>query len=210
MTKPQKRAVILVPVAYRVSPATEESLYKLISKGFCVRKVYGHSAVDQVRCMMAHDVIENTNAEYLFWIDSDVGFQVEDVLKLLDLDLAFTCGLYPAKRDVPTLVGEPLTTEPLSFGAGLREMRYAPGGFTCVHRSVYEEMGGTMPVCNRRFGAPFRPYYQPMWTWETHSQEYRYLSEDYAFSFRAAKKGFDIFADLSLNLKHFGERAYSF
>ena len=63
-----------------------------------------------------------------------------------------------------------------------------------------------LPVCNERFGTPMIPFFHPMLhpiddgTW--------YLAEDYSFCQRARASGFQIFADTTIRLWHYGNYAY--
>lgn len=45
---------------------------------------------------MASDAMRDEFAETL-WIDSDVGFEPDDVEQLQKLDLLLSCGIYPRK-----------------------------------------------------------------------------------------------------------------
>lgn len=201
--------VALVPVATVIEPECDASLQKLRSCGIKVRVLRGASAIDQARCMMVHDALKDGFTE-LLWIDADIAFEPEDVDMLRAHDKPFVCGVYP-KKGARALTCHALPgTRELVFGedGGLTEILYAAGGFTLVRSSVYEavEKSCALSTCNRQFGAPFVPYYQPM-VKET-SEGPWYLAEDFAFSERARQAGFAIYADTRIRLRHIGRYAY--
>jgi hypothetical protein len=91
-----------------------------------------------------------------------------------------------------------------------------------VRREVYDriEQQLKLPVCNRQFGSPVVPYFQPLIIndpgpharlppEQRNSIQPWYLAEDYAFSHRARLCGFKIMADTSVRLTHIGSYAYS-
>jgi hypothetical protein len=209
LPNPQPNNVIfLVPAHRYIEPEVEEGLRMLESRGYRVGRMFGCSAIDQARCELAYLAME-AGREYLFWIDSDVAFRLSDVERLLSHREHVVCGLYRAKKDRVVICGDLLDVEGGAHfgrgGPGLQEIRYPPGGFTCVHRSVYEATGGEV-VYNRQFGTPLKPWYLPM-TIEDHDGP-RYLSEDFAFGERVRAAGYPIYADFSLILGHIGNHTY--
>ena len=86
-----------------VSDKTTNALFKL-GKQF-VRNNIDHgiltlaneSLISRGRSRIANFFINNTNFEHLFFLDSDVGFEADDVIKLLNHNKEMACGAYPMK-----------------------------------------------------------------------------------------------------------------
>ncbi|MFV0442542.1 MAG: hypothetical protein ACK5Q5_03120 [Planctomycetaceae bacterium] len=204
-----QRCVVLVPYQSHIVPRCESSLKELERRGYTVRRISGYANIDQGRSQMATDALWDGFEETL-WIDSDVGFDADDVEKLRRHQLPIVCGIYP-KKGQRSLAAHVLPgTKQLTFGAGggLTELRYAATGFLLVRRRVYETMQTQLrlPVCNERFGKAMVPFFEPMSIRD--GDGYWNLGEDYAFCHRARECGFSIMADTSIRLWHVGTYAY--
>ena len=55
------------------------------------------SLITQARSKVANFFINNTEHEYLFFLDSDIGFDPQDVVKLLSHRVPIVSGVYPMK-----------------------------------------------------------------------------------------------------------------
>lgn len=201
--------IVLVPVANTIEPECEAALAKLRMRGIKVRVYRGASAIDQARNTMAYDALREGFTK-LLWIDADIGFEPDDVDRLVAHDVPFVCGIYP-KRGGRALSCHVLPgTGELVFGedGGLVEILYAAGGFTLVDASVYHAIREklSLPTCNAHFGQPIVPYHLPM-VHETERGPW-YLAEDYAFCERARQAGFAIMADTRIRLRHIGRYAF--
>ena len=203
------KCVVLVPVGSHIEAECSRGLAELEARGYSVRRVSGYAAIDQGRSQMASDALADGFDE-LMWIDSDVGFQADDVDRLRAHGLPLVAGIYP-KKGVRALASHLLPgTETVQFGAngGLLEIMYAGTGFLLTHRRVYaavREQG--LPVCNERFGRPMVPYFLPMLLPE--ATGHWYLGEDFSFCERARRAGFVVMADTRIRLQHIGKYGYS-
>lgn len=209
MTNPQN-CVILVPVGGSIVPECDQALRVLESRGYTVRKVRGYSQVDVCRCQMATDALAD-GFEELFWIDSDVVFDPNDVDRLRSHQLPFVCAIYPKKGPREFACNYLPGTSELVFGqaGGLSELLYAGFGFNYTHRRVYDTIQEQLklPVCNEQFDSPLIPFFMPMAvTTELGSW---YLGEDYAFCERARQCGFRVQVDTQIRLWHVGTYKYS-
>ena len=210
------RCVVLVPVGGSIVPACEEALAELERRGYPVRRVRGYSAIDQGRNQMATNAMAD-GFEETMWIDSDVGFDPDDVDKLRQHDVPIACGIYPQKGRRVLACHVLPGTDKLIFGdeGGLTEILYAGTGFLLVRREAYETIHCELqlPLCNERFGGrPMVPYFQPMShaeQVESEATSHWYLAEDFAFCERARQAGFKIYADTSVRLMHYGNYGYS-
>jgi hypothetical protein len=201
--------VVLVPYQSHIVPQCEDSLKVLEQRGYVVRRVRGYAAIDQGRNQMATDALWH-GFEETFWIDSDVGFQPDDVERLRRHNVPIACGIYPKKGQRSLAVNVLPGTKELVFGAagGLVEVQYAATGFLLVRRRVYETIQRklNLPLCNERFGRPMVPFFEPLTARD--GDGWWSLGEDYAFSQRARDCGFSILADTSIRLWHVGNYAY--
>src|SRR4029079_12081135 len=188
---------------------------ELAKRGYAVRKMTGHSAIDMARSMMVSDALEQGFDE-LVWIDSDISFSVEDFERLRSHGKPFVCGIYP-KKGQPELACHTMPgTKEIVFGkqGGLIPLLYAATGFLYTHRTVYETIRErlALPTCNTRFGRGFVPYFQPMVVPDGAGGAepgHWYLGEDYAFCERARRAGFELFADTTIRLMHIGRYGFS-
>lgn len=204
-----RRCVVLVPYQSHIVPQCEDSLKVLEKRGYTVRRVRGYAAIDQGRSQMASDALWQ-GFEETMWIDSDVGFQADDVDRLRKHRVPIVCGIYPKKGQRSLAAHVMPGTKELVFGAGggLTELRYAATGFLLVRRPVYEQMQMQLrlPLCNERFSKPVVPFFLPMAIDDDDGAWY--LGEDYSFCERARQCGFPVLADTAIRLWHVGNYAF--
>ena len=205
------RCCVLVPVGNSIEPECERGLMVLESHGYQVRRVRGFSQIDVARNSIASSAIKD-GFEETFWIDSDIGFSPDDILRIRQRNIPLCCGIYPKKglREIACHV-IPGTAD-IRFGekdGGLVEVLYAGAGFFHVRSEVYHaiERQFGLRICDARFGTPNLPYFQPL-VKQTSAGDW-YLGEDYAFCERARVCGYKIMADTRVRLRHFGKYGYS-
>jgi predicted O-methyltransferase YrrM len=199
----------LVPLGGPLDPGCDDALRELERRGYPVWRYRGYSAVDAVRNQMATDAVQQGFSETL-WVDADVVFDPDDVDKLRAHNLPITCGVYPKKGPRQFACEFLPGTPAVRFGrhGGLVEVRFCGFGFVHVRKEVFITVQRRLmlPVCNRRFGSPLIPFFEPLvvpdpgghWS----------LSEDYAFCERARRCGFKVVADTSIRLWHVGSYRY--
>ncbi len=127
--------VVLVPFQGRIFSRCQTGLVELERRGYVVRRVEGYSAIDQARNQLASDALRDGFDETL-WIDSDVGFDPDDVEKLRRHGLPITCGIYPKKGQRELAMHVLPGTQRFQFGVqgGLHEILYAAAGFLHIRR----------------------------------------------------------------------------
>jgi hypothetical protein len=202
-----------------VSDKTTNALFKL-GKQF-VRNNIDHgiltlaneSLISRGRSRIANFFINNTQFEYLFFLDSDVGFEADDVLKLLNYNKEMVCGAYPMKT-VP-LKWNFTITEPKQREGDLVAIDKIGIGFSLIHRDVFIRIAKQYPELK----------YIPTNESTTHNpteQEYDnsyhyfhemrhgniYLPEDLSFFTRARSVGMQAWMDTSINLCHVGSHVF--
>lgn len=177
----------------------------------------GDSLITRARNAMATDFINNPAYTHLMWIDADIGFTADTVLKLLHSDLPVVAGVYPLKKHFPVPDGVPPTDiSSLNYVVGLCNEEYEtrePGfmtvrevgtGFMMIKREVFTQLMEMFP--SRKYvsdmtGSEGHPHWN---FFDTEIHEGRLLSEDYAFCRLWRKAGGQIWVDLNSKLDHVG------
>lgn len=177
-------------------------------KGVAQIRPVGMSAVDAARAMCATLALEDTSADVLFWIDSDIVFDPEDVWRLSELCVdgyPIIGGAYAKKKPGGGIVASflPDTPQVVRFfeGGDVMEVGGLGFGFLAIHRKVFEALAEQFPLVHlteRKVRGWFLP--------DTHDGKYR--SEDYAFLGRARDAGFRVWLDTTVRLYHKGVYAY--
>jgi len=205
-----ERAVVLVPAYAGIDPECDRALRVLETRGYEVRRLYGHASLDIARSTMASAALRD-GFEVLVWIDSDMRFDPTDVERLEQHGLPFVAaiGAKKGKRELACHV-LPGTRE-IAFGprGGLVELRYIGCAFVVTRRGLYERMRTELelPSCNEQFGEHLVPYFIPSVVADPRGPWY--LEADYAFCERARAVGVKILADTRVRVHHVGSYAYS-
>lgn len=207
--KSNKNCVILVPCNGGIEFKTDESLRILESRGYEVWRVPGYSAIDQGRNRISYDAIYRRKFEEIFWIDSDIFFDPDDVDRIRSYDLPIVGAAYPFKG-YPIMTFSPLDCKPIIFdkSSGLVEVKALATGFLFTKAYVFDKIKEkfNLPVCNTSFDSPQIPFFQPA-IWNLIEQDY-YLGEDFSFCIRASNCGYKIYLDAGVKLGHIGRYTY--
>jgi len=198
--------MILVPHLNGIEEPCEQGLKALETAGLTVWRRRGSSAIDKARSQMASEVLRSGRDAFMF-IDADISFDPNDVIKLLQRPEPVVSGVYPikgARRFASVFDG----VEEVVFGPQAPDsypLIYAATGFlrikTDVLRCMVEEF--KLPLCDLRWGRGFWPFFQPL------VADGHYLSEDWAFSYRLRQMGIVPLADTKIRLYHWGYYGYS-
>ena len=202
-----------------VSDKTTNSLFNL-AKLF-VRNGVDHgiltmaneSLISRGRSRIANFFVNNTQFEYLFFLDSDVGFDANDVLKLLSYQKEMVCGAYPMKT-VP-LKWNFTVSEPHQMQGTLVAIDRIGIGFSLIHRSVFERLAQAHPEL-KYFPTNESTTQNPTAAEQNNSYHFFhemrqgdiYLPEDLSFFTRARAIGVQAWMDTSINLCHVGSHVF--
>lgn len=207
-SKDPKDCVILVPCGEAIAATCEQSLRMLKARGYTVRRVRGFSQIDVARNCIASTAIQDGFAETM-WIDSDIGFDSDDVERLRSHQWPVVAGLYAKKSRREFACKFLPGTSKIQFGSGgLLEIMYAATGFLLIRRQVYLDVQSklNLPICNTMFGGSVTPWFQPL------VKDYRgghwYLGENFAFCERIRLAGFKSFADTTIRIQHYSNYPY--
>ncbi len=205
----------------------------LIRKGgiqLMIDTTENESLVHRARNVAVGRFMQKTDADYFLFIDADVEFDAESVIRLLDSGYDLSCAIYPkkvvmwdqAKRAVENGDDRNLAMISASLVAnvgarkrsvenGFVEVLDGPTGFMMIKRSVFEEMEQKFPELMCKNDHQNRDFddYCALFDCMIDPDSRRYLSEDYAFCRRYQQCGGRIYADCYTTLGHVGNLPFS-
>lgn len=176
------------------------------------------SLIPRARNFLTHKFLSNPKYDKLLFLDVDIQFNPNDVLKLYEDERNIVCGAYPKKKLDKGLITKNVVSskDPLINASKLAINRHntentlkeAPTGFLMIHRSVFDNLKEHVDY-----------YFSDISAYKTCSKIYnffnpfvhnnRYLSEDYAFSHLCTEHGYTIYIDNDIKLKHIGTYIYT-
>lgn len=169
----------------------------------------GGDGVARTRNGLAQNWLLGTKAEKFMTIDVDIGFQAEQVARMINHDVDIVGALYPAKTLQHRWIGTELPGEVADPATGLQKVQETGTGMKVWTRKPFEAMMRAFPeiqyFCD---GSPERPV-----KWDFFSMGVvngRYLSEDYYIDYRCRKIGFDIYRDTKTQVTHDGHIRFPF
>jgi hypothetical protein len=200
-------SIILVPTYRAIEPETDEALKKLEAIGWRVERRYGMASIDGARAMMATWAFMR-GYEWIYWIDSDILFEVADFVKLADWQEPFCCAPYAIKGS-GGMVAARAAIHLDHTTTGLVELEAAGFGFIKTHCSVYVRMAQLLPTCQQAAGNAEKliPFFQPRW-WKEEDGRSVYYGEDYSFCLHAKQLGFKLYGDFDIQIGHIGRWAF--
>jgi hypothetical protein len=194
----------------------------------------GDALITRARANLMTLFLEDSAATHLLFVDADIGFEPEQVFRLIESGADVVAGVYPIKRVNWDKAKQALAADrPQPQSAcldyvleiddpdhvvvvdGFTRVRYAGTGFLMIRRQVFEKMCG-------------HPGYAPLQFFREHSRDAlagsanrfalfecmidpktgTYLSEDFAFCKRWTDIGGEIWADLQSRLDHVGPSVF--
>jgi hypothetical protein len=133
----------------------------------------------------------------IMWIDSDIAWNPEDVIKLYESDKDIVTGAYMlASGEVmayPKILKGAYTYDEVKKMATLRKVEACGFGFICVKQGVFESL--TRPWFQSAMGS---------WTDEETGEvwEFPIMGEDISWCQRVRDKGYDIWFDPTVRVTH--------
>ncbi len=188
------------------------------------------SLVHRARNVSVGRFMQKTDADLVMFVDADVHFDPESVVRLINSGHDISVACYPKKIVMwdqakerlasgdnrnPAMLASSLV---VNFGAhsrpienGFVEILDGPTGFMMIKRSVFERMEKHFPeldCVNDHQNRDFDKYHA-CFDCMIDPVSRRYLSEDYAFCRRWQQMGGKIFADVHTTLGHVGNLPFS-
>jgi len=193
----------------------------------------GDALITRARANLVGLFLDDPRATHLLFVDADIGFDLEQVMRLINCGADVCAGVYPIKRIDWNKVRQTLAAGlPEPSAAALHyvlevenperietrgefvRVRYAGTGFLMVRRAVLEKM------CERYQSLRFRSDHNygdalagssnrvALFECMIDPETGVYLSEDFAFCKRWLDMGGEIWADLASRLSHVGPTTY--
>ncbi len=188
------------------------------------------SLVHRARNVSIGRFMQKTDAEYFMFIDADVEFDAQSVLRLLKSGHEVSVAVYPKKvvmwdqareavengdeRNMALLSSSLVA----NIGAtrrsvvnGFVEVLDGPTGFMMISREALTKMHEHYPELNCKNDHQNRDFdeYCALFDCMIDPESKRYLSEDYAFCRRWQQMGGKIYADCHTTLGHVGNLPFS-
>lgn len=163
-----------------------------------------------------------SDCTHLMFIDADIDFHPQDVIKLLLHEKDIIVGAYPLKN----LVRKEGKSDQASFNYSVNllkesveikddvmEIEYGATGFMMIKRNVIEQMIEKYPELKYTNDVPMKDEfkkedYYALFDCVIDPETKRYLSEDYTFCKRWRDIGGKIYLDMRINLSHIGNYSY--
>jgi hypothetical protein len=168
------------------------------------------SLVTRARNNLMAKMMTNTAATHFMFIDADIRFEPDSILKMIACDKDVIGGLYPKKA------------LPVNYVINLRPETKIQGdiftvdtmgtGFLLFKRPVYEQLIAAHPECKYvddvGLGKQYEPMMYSIFDCEIDERGH-YLSEDWLFCRRWAKLGGEIWAHGKVLLNHIGHYEFA-
>jgi hypothetical protein len=176
--------------------------------------IANESLVTKARSRIANFFINNTEYEYILFIDSDIGFTPEDVFKLFQSNKEITCGAYPMKG-IPLRYNYNISKPEVKDG-DLIKIENIGFGFALIHRKVFEsiiskygeELKYYPPTNNSSYPPTEKEYHNSYHYFLELKKDMNYLPEDFSFFERAGSVGYDAWLNTTIRLAHVGSHVY--
>jgi len=193
----------------------------------------GDALITRARQTIVCHFLNDPRATHLLFIDGDIGFEPEQVFRLLEFGGDFTAAAYPAKQINWALMPEavqagrtPLESATLSYVVqreltddlvmrnGFVRSRYAGTGFLMIRRSALEAMIEHYPELRYTHehsgGDPLdgSRWRSALFNCMVDKETGFYLSEDFSFCRRWIDMGGEIWVDYTSRLNHVGLMVY--
>ena len=190
----------------------------------------GDALITRARASLLSQFLDDPPATHMLFIDADIGFESEQVLRLIECGAEMCAAVYPIKRIDWQRMKNALSAEqpnPASSlqyafevenpnavvaSSGFIKVRYAGTGFLMIRRGAIERMCTHYPQLRYRrdhsidaateSGNRFALFECAI------AEDGTYLSEDFAFCKRWTDMGGEIWADLDSRLHHVGPMTF--
>jgi len=180
-----------------------------IGINYSIDTMVNESLIPRGRNNLVAKMLFNKAATHLMFIDSDLAFDAESILRLVCHNVDLVGGVYPMKS-IPTKYVINTLPNPVVIN-DLVEVSTLGTGFMMVKRSVIEHMISKHPELkyndNVGIGKELEPYMYGLFDTMI-DEEKNYLSEDWTFCYLWRKLGGRVFADTKIKLHHSGYYLY--
>ena len=139
----------------------------------------------------------NVTYDKIFWIDSDIGWEITDFMKIYESDKDIVSGLYFNEKMVPMFsvaVEDAATEIDRILRSNKEEEVFAAGfGFIAIKNGVFENMKRPW----------FESLFERMVSEDGEKEIFIPYGEDFAWCKKAQQAGFKIYLDPTVSLSHY-------
>lgn len=202
-----RRVFLAVPSYGPISGHTAFSLFRahpaLLEAGYAVELglLLGDCHVDDARNTLVADFLDSGCSDLVF-IDSDIGFQNADLLRLLSHDRDVVGGAYPKKSDIEEFPVWLAGGEVWSDADGLIEVNGIATGFLRIRRAALERLAAEAVSYRTSAGRSVKLIFERLIV-----DGARY-SGDIAFCHKWRQVGGRAYVDPDCYLEHRGEKSW--
>jgi hypothetical protein len=192
----------------------------------------GDALITRARASLISQFLDDPSATHLLFIDADIGFEPDQVLRLIECGADMCAAIYPIKRIDWDKVRNTIETgrsnaaaaalsyvfevdnpNAVTAAGGFVKVRYAGTGFLMIRRHALERMCAQYPQLKYK-----RDHSIDALTASDNrfalfecmiADDGTYLSEDFAFCKRWTDMGGEIWADLASKLRHVGPMTFN-
>jgi hypothetical protein len=219
--QPELRARIMVATpsyngvtAFECAISMQVATVLCLARGVLLHWIYvnGFSLVQCARDWLTAEFLSRPEFTHLLWLDDDVGFDPDGIMKLIESDLDMVGGVYPVKNDA----GIRFAYEPSGHVVGnLQPVSRLPGGFLLVERQAVEAVAGRCEyyeLANPCGGESRKtPHVFDVMLIDDPANPGTkiVLGEDYLFCRRLAEAGFPLYARTDIAFSHVGRYSWN-
>jgi len=177
-----------------------------------IGSICGCSVVSRARNLLAQDMLES-KCDYLLFIDSDINFEPEDILRLMawgsDPKKGIVAAVPRTRSETKTYIANldyDENHELTMNGMGLVRAERVATAFMLVRREVFVDMAEAHPewqYYDKRSDRMLNCMFDFQLT------EEGYIGEDFLFCDRARALGHEVWIDPSITLGHMGVQEYT-
>jgi hypothetical protein len=150
-----------------------------------------------------------SDCTHMLCIDSDLGWPPVAVKAMLDHDVDFVAGLYPARGET-TFLFRPVYSEDKAIvkheSKNLLKMNYVPAGFMLMKRIVLERMTAHFSHLYFEPKSPTHKNENGTCLFNTEIIDGEFWGEDYIFCKRARESSFELWVDPLIQFDHSGTK----
>jgi hypothetical protein len=190
----------------------------------------GDALITRARASLLSQFLDDPSATHLLFIDADIGFEPDQVVRLIECGADMCAAVYPIKRIdwqrmKNALSGaQPNPAASLQYAlevedpnavianSGFIKVRYAGTGFLMIRRAALERMCAHYPQLRYKRDHSIDAAAESDNRFALFecaiADDATYLSEDFAFCKRWTDMGGEIWADLNSRLHHIGPMTF--
>ena len=168
----------------------------------------GFSLVQYARNWLSMEFLERKECTHILWLDDDVCFEPDAIMKLLNRNVDAIGGCYMNKHPTKsTFLYQSLGPEV----DGLQEASKLPGGFLLLTHQVMQTLADKAVWYELEHAGKTRssPHIFELVMQDLPDGKKQLIGEDYIFSQKVLQAGFKMYVETNIGFTHFGRKGWS-